>query len=528
MVDVKRVFTVDGEPFFPVGGQSMNQAGQSASEAEAAFEAVKALHGNTVEIPIHWEQIEPEEGQFDFGIVDALLASARRHEVKLVLLWFATWKNGNMDYTPDWVKANPQRFKRVMSPAGRAVWVLSSHCQANYEADRKAFTALCSHLKEVDGAERTVIALQIENEPGILNSDRDYGSEAQATFERPVPEELVTEMKAAGKGPIFEVWQEAGGKESGSWPELFGWAGGELMTAWSIANYIDSLAEEGKAIYDIPMYINVWLAGHAWEIAGETYPSGGAIPKVLDIYKWFTPHIDLIAPDIYIPDRKGYEFMCRAYARDDNPLFVPESSGRGMSNACLMFRAIADYNAIGYHCFAVEKCMAEDGSVLPESRMVVDSFRCVSAMIPLLLRYQGTDRIHSVVQEENMQSQELDLDGYVGQIQFDDRPGWFSPTDDTDEQRGRGLVIQASQHEFYLVGSHYQLILHPKLSPDVARDASLIRNPRRWSEYISVDEGHFDEEGEFVVDHRRNGDEIRFANLWVEPEIGVLRVVMCD
>jgi len=530
VANVKRVFTVNGEPFFPVGGQSMNQAGQSASEAEAAFKAVKLLHGNTLEIPVYWEQVEPEEGRFDFSIVDALLASARRYGMKLVLLWFATWKNGNMDYTPTWVKTSPQRFRRVASPTGRAVWVLSSHCRANTEADQRAFTALCAHLKAVDSTERTVIALQIENEPGILGSDRDYGPEAQATFESPVPDELVSKMKAAGKGPVFEVWQEAGGKEGGSWPELFGWAGGELMTAWSIATTIDGLAEAGKAVYGLPMYINVWLARHAWAMAGEDYPSGGAVPKVLDIYKWFTPHVDLIAPDIYLPDNKGYESMCRAYARDDNPLFVPESGGRAASNAWLMFRAIADYNAIGYHGFGVEWYMAEDGSVRPEAQMVVDSFRCVSAVIPLLLKYQGTGKIHAVVQEENMESQELDLDGYVGQVQFDGRPRWFPPAGDTAERRGRGLVIQASQHEFYLVGSHYQLVLHPKLPPHVARDMSLVRDPllRRSSQYLSVDEGHFDEKGEFVVDHQRNGDEIRFAAPWVEPDIGVLRVVMCD
>jgi hypothetical protein len=251
---------------------------------------------------------------------------------------------------------------------------------------------------------------------------------------------------------------------------------------------------------------------------------------VLDIYKWFTPHVDLIAPDIYIADNKGYESMCRAYARDDNPLFVPESGGRAPSNAWLMFRAIADYNAIGYHCFGVEHILAEDGSVRPEAQPTVGSFRCVSTVIPLLLKYQGTGKIHAVVQEENMESQELDLDGYVGQVQFDGRPRWFPPADDTAEQRGRGLVIQTSPHEFYLVGSNYQLILHPKLPPHVTRDASLARDPllRRSSQYISVDEGHFNEEGEFVVDHRRNGDEIRFASPWVEPHIGVLRVVMCD
>ena len=98
--------------------------------------------------------------------MDALLASARRHGIKLILLWFATWKNGVMDYPPEWVKTNPQRFKRVISSTGKGIWGLSPHCQANLEADKKAFTAFCSYLKDKDSIKRTVIGLQIENEPG--------------------------------------------------------------------------------------------------------------------------------------------------------------------------------------------------------------------------------------------------------------------------------------------------------------------------------------------------------------------------
>ena len=138
---------------------------------------------------------------------------------------------------------------------------------------------------------------------------------------------------------MFDLWRAAGQRASGSWPELFGAAAGELMTAWSIATYIDRLAEAGKAILDIPMYINVWLGEGGWKLPGETYPSGGAVGRVLDIYKWCAPHVDLIAPDIYVADSRGYEAICALYARADNPLFVPES-GPGGANAWNMFRCI--------------------------------------------------------------------------------------------------------------------------------------------------------------------------------------------
>lgn len=544
MTDIKRIFMVNGKPFYSVGAQSRNSSGYNDSESETAFKAIKLLHGNTLEIPVYWEQVEPEEGKFDFTSVDALIASARRYGIKLVLLWFATWKNGNMDYAPEWVKTNPQRFKRVISSTDNDLWVLSSHCPANCEADKAAFTALCNHLKAKDSTESIVIALQIENEPGILGSDRDYGTEAQAEFDSLVPAELVTAMRAAGKGQVYHLWQQAGGKESGTWPELFGWAAGELMSAWSIATYIDGLAEAGQASYDIPMYINVWLGSttDARPLPGEDYPSGGAVNRVLDIYKWFTPHVGLIAPDIYIQDSRSYEAVCASYARDDNPLFVPESAA-GSGNTWNMFRAIANYNAIGYHFFAVEHIVAEDGSVRPEFQTLVDSVRCVAAAIPLLLKYQGTGKIHAIIQEEFMQTQLLDLDGYLGRVLFAGEPPLYTGKDwrhatqrtwpagqELGNNRGRGLVIQASRNEFYLVGANYQLLLRPKLPPDKMRASSFVSDQmiNMLSHTVSVDEGHFDQNGEFVVDRRRNGDEICFGGLWVEADIGVLRAIMCD
>ena len=187
MTQVKRVFVVDGKPFYPLGAQSDNSSGYNDTESDTALQAVKLLHGNTLEIPVYWDKVEPEEGKFDFTSVDALLTNARRHAVRLILLWFATWKNGNMDYAPVWVKTNKRRFKRAVDRTGNDLWVLSAYCPANLEADKKAFAALCKHLKAQDSTERTVLSLQVENEPCTLGTYRDYGSEAMAVFDSPVP-----------------------------------------------------------------------------------------------------------------------------------------------------------------------------------------------------------------------------------------------------------------------------------------------------------------------------------------------------
>jgi beta-galactosidase GanA len=54
------------------------------------------LHVNTVEAPVYWERLEPKPGEFDYSLVDMLLQQAREHHVRLVLLWFGTWKNGSV------------------------------------------------------------------------------------------------------------------------------------------------------------------------------------------------------------------------------------------------------------------------------------------------------------------------------------------------------------------------------------------------------------------------------------------------
>ena len=110
------------------------------------------------------------------------------------------------------MKANPKKYRRVVTQSGGTLWVLSSHCKANLAADKKAYTAVCEHLKEVDGKQQTVIGMQIENEAGILGSERDYGPEAQAVYDSPVPAKLMSAMKKAGRGEVYDLWQKAGGK----------------------------------------------------------------------------------------------------------------------------------------------------------------------------------------------------------------------------------------------------------------------------------------------------------------------------
>ena len=518
MAGNKRLFTVNGKPFYPLGRHRIYMGGYSVrdeAEIESNFKAAQLINGNTVCLAIFWDQLEPEEGKFDFSSIDTIVSIARRYELKLIFLWFATWKNGVMDYAPAWMKADSKRFKRVVASNGKNVWVLSSHFRANLEADKKAFGALCKHLRDFDSVEQTVIGLQVENEPGILGSDRDYSAEGQAVFDGPVPAKLVSAVKKAGKGDVYDIWQKAGGKTSGTWTELFGDEAAEIMTAWSLAVYINDVAKAGKAYYDIPMFINVWVSSLVWfPVPGECCPSGCPVTKVLDIFKWFAPDIDVIAPDNPHTNIRQRGEVNAKYTRSDNPLLIVEAPGEGM------FHDIADYNAIGYFVHFEQKA---DGTITADDTRTINIGRCVAAAIPLLLKYQGTGKIQAVEQEEGMEhhglfGMQIDFDCYMGLIEFGNDYG------NQPSGRGAGLVIQANRNEFYLVGLNYKLLLRAKPASVALLAGNDLSHPSFCNYFVSVDEGHFDKTGEFVVDRRRNGDSVR-GGIWVGVNDCVIRVI---
>src|SRR5450631_1138448 len=158
---------VDGTPYFLLGAQVDNSSGWP-ERLDAVWPATEQLHLNTLEVPVYWEQMEPRRGTFDFTVVDSILQQARTHRVHLVLLWFGTWKNGKMHYVPAWVKTETAHYPRMVDPRGEPIDVLSPNSEQNLDADKRAFTALVQHVKEVDASQHTVLMIQVENESGSL------------------------------------------------------------------------------------------------------------------------------------------------------------------------------------------------------------------------------------------------------------------------------------------------------------------------------------------------------------------------
>ena len=515
-------FTVNGKPFFPLGAQAHNSSSYSREMFGESIKAALALNCNTVEAPLYWEIIEAHEGVYDFASVDFMIEMCRAARLQLVILWFASWKNGDMSYAPEWVKKDGTRFQRVLRSDGTPVADLSAHYEANRSADAKAFAALMAHLSDIDREKQTIIAMQIENEPGYLKTDRDYSPKALEDVKSPVPEKLLAYLETHTHAPAFACWKESGLKKNADWESTFGFHGYEFCEAWHLALYIDAIAAAGKKMYDIPCYINVWLNdGTPWGVPGLEYPGGGAVIRTMHIWLAAAENIDILAPDIYEQNSYRFEKICDFYGAGENALFIPESSAN-ITGACNMFYAIAR-GAVGYSTFGSESCLDTQGNLVETALPVRESNYAVRQAIPLILKHKSSGRMHPVIAHNGQAHAGYEFDEFLGNVDLSGKSRFDYSTRrlQLNEQQltPRGIIFEDEPKLFYLAGL-FNLRLVPKKSPDVSFIGSIFYAP----DFISVEEGHFDDSGQFIIDRRRNGDEVFFGGFWVTPACGIVRV----
>lgn len=526
----KLVLMVHDKPFIALAGEVHNSDSSSPEYMKKIYQIGKELGMNTLLLPVSWEMVEPVEGEFDFSIPMNLISQAREHHMKIVFLWFGSWKNAECMYTPEWVKTDLVRFKRGQiikgqNKAGRQISVnipykfpyttMSYLCKETMIADGKAFEKFMEFLKMADENENTVIAVQVENESGLLGAAREQSDQADDLFFGNVPQDFIEYMNNHTTSMVPDVRAAVtAGKKSGNWSEVFGAVAEELFSAYYISRFVEYVAKQGKKVYPLPMAVNCWLDKNN---EPGLYPSGGPVSRMHEVWHCNAPTIDLLCPDIYVPN--FYE-VCDEYTRRNTPLFIPEAATHSYC-APRLVHTIGHYHAIGYSPFGFDDIgkpfSAMQGylfgmDVTDPALKTPQSFEeysktssLLSGLLPIIGEHLGSENLKSSSGESSTASV-LTFSNFSITTMYQSQ---MQPRTD-----GYCLAVKVSENECYILGNAVSLTFASNNSE------------KRNLDILMLKEGEF-KNGIFIPGRRLNGDEAAHIAL-DEPRILYLKYFLYD
>lgn len=514
----KKRLAVDGKPFIMLAGELHNSTTGSVQNMTSVWKRLSQKNLNTVFAVVSWELFEPQEGKYDYSILDHIVSGASQAGLKVGILWFGSWKNGESTYAPAWVKKDGKRFPRACFKGGEKMNVLSTLGTATRDADAKAFAAMMARLKAID-PDHTVVIVQVENEMGTVDfpavfsggenrCQRDYSPAADKAFKGAVPQELTAYLSANFDKlhpALAHSWASNGKKMKGSWEEVFGkgqprsgdgqWLDEypyfteEIFMAWNYASYVEKVASAGKAEYALPMYVNAWLKQSSGKEPGM-YPCGAALPHVFDIWKAAAPSIDFYAPDIYALE--VYDETCTRFSTGENPLFIPETTSDA-AGAARLFYTIGKWGATCYSPFGI------DGYT---DKSYDSAYGLLKKLLPLVQEHIGSADMAGLLTNSERTEDSAEFGDY--KITVTSNSSTLKFMGDHAEMTAGGnaavsglMVIRTAPDEFLLAG-------FGEMKIDLGKSSSC-KGDHAYP--LSVDELIPDMNGE-LVPHRLNGDEI--------------------
>ena len=468
---------VDGKPMLLLAGELSNSAATSPQDIAQALKQVKKCGVNSVFVPAYWEFIEPTEGQYDFALVDSVIANARERELKIIFLWFGAWKNSMSCYAPLWVKQDTKRFPRALTENGKPLEICSAFSDNLVQADKRAFCELMKHIKAIDRQENTVVMMQIENEIGMLESARDHSPLAEKAYKQSVPSQLLKYLKI---------------NKNGTWVQVFGTDryADEKFQAYHYAKYVEQLASAGKAIHNIPMYVNAAMDSRGRK-PGE-YPSAGPLAHLINIWKCAAPSIDIYAPDIY---DTGYKGWVAKYKRADNPFFTPEVRCDENSGIKALY-TFGETDAISFSPFAIDQ--APDKT----ARSIRESYKLLAELSPILLKYQGKGASWGLLFDQEDKERVIE-DGDITMTcrHFFTLPWDPRATDGSKWPEGGGLIVKLAPMEYLIAGNGIVTVFQKK------------------SEKLQAEEKKLGEDG--FIDNGKEGEKAKTQQQFKGKRIGI-------
>ena len=467
----------NGKPMLMIGGELGNSSASTPEDVKRTFAHLHKMGLNTVLAPVSWELIEPQEGTFDMSSLDVILTEARRNELKVVLLWFGAWKNSMSCYAPEWFKRDTKRFPRAHALEGRPVEEASSLSKKVLDADKRAFCKIMEHLRDNDRTEQTVIMIQVENEIGMIDVPRDYSAVATKLYQSALPQQLTDYLKKNQKSlhPYIQNKLKNSLPREGwggvSWPQLFGddIYTEEIFQTWTYATYVEQIAKAGRAIYNLPMYVNVAL--NSRDRKPGQYPSGGPLAHLIDLWHCGAPSIDVLGVDIY---DKGIKSWLDKYHLPNNPLFVPEIRLED-KDALYALYAFGHHGAMGFCPFSIEdyplytdaKGNDKSGMDLSQDDQLnafsasssalsplAASYQLLRQAEPLILERQGTSDMDAVLLDnEQRQAEIITPDGIRFTIKHSYSLGWEPGAKDAEWPEAACIILRLDEEDYLAIGS---------------------------------------------------------------------------
>ena len=472
---------VNDRPMLMIGGELGNSSASTPEDVKRTFSHLHKLGLNTVLVPVSWELIEPQEGKYDMGTLDAILSEASRNELKVVLLWFGAWKNSMSCYAPEWFKRDVKRFPRAHTSDGKPVEEASSLSKNVLEADKRAFCRVMEYLRDHDAEKQTVIMVQVENEIGMIEVPRDCSADATRLYQSAVPKQLTDYLKKhqASLHPYLKEKLQPQAKVGANWAQLFGddIYTEEIFQTWTYATYVEQIAKAGREIYNLPMYVNVALNSRGRK-PGQ-YPSGGPLAHLIDLWHCGAPSIDVLGVDIY---DKGIKSWLAKYHLPNNPLFVPEIRLED-KDAMYALYAFGHHGAMGFCPFSIEDypltttSNAHDWKQMDLSKddqlnvfsavgtslsPLVAAYQLLRQAEPLILERQGTKDMDAVLLDNEQREAEIVTpDGIRLTIKHSYTLGWEPGAKDAKWPETACIILRLGKEDYLVIGSGVVLTYSP-------------------------------------------------------------------